>query len=134
MGHGIWHTDACSSAGPDVRRRWATASAPSPLGLGGGAGFTFSVSHAWLATFGFFFLRWAGLFPQRGLRFLEDARERGVLRIVGSVYQFRHARLQDQLATTRAGLPDESVIPGDSVNLPLSVAHGTLRRSFRSSR
>ncbi len=32
--------------------------------------------------------------------FLEDARERGVLRTVGSVYQFRHARLQDQLATT----------------------------------
>ncbi len=32
------------------------------------------------------------------MRFLEDARERGVLRIVGAVYQFRHARLQDRLA------------------------------------
>jgi hypothetical protein len=30
--------------------------------------------------------------------FLEAARERGVLRTVGSVYQFRHAILQDQLA------------------------------------
>jgi hypothetical protein len=38
------------------------------------------------------------LFPRDGIRFLEDARERSVLRTVGSVYQFRHARLQDQLA------------------------------------
>jgi hypothetical protein len=30
--------------------------------------------------------------------FLEDARDRGVLRTVGGVYQFRHATLQDQLA------------------------------------
>lgn len=30
--------------------------------------------------------------------FLEDARERGVLRTVGPIYQFRHATLQDQLA------------------------------------
>ena len=30
--------------------------------------------------------------------FLEDARERGILRTAGAVYQFRHARLQDQLA------------------------------------
>ncbi|MGH3688040.1 MAG: hypothetical protein ACRDRU_15530 [Pseudonocardiaceae bacterium] len=34
-----------------------------------------------------------GLMP-----FLEDARERGVLRTAGAVYQFRHATLQDQLA------------------------------------
>jgi hypothetical protein len=37
--------------------------------------------------------------PVRLLRFLEDARSREVLRTVGSVYQFRHARLQDRLAT-----------------------------------
>ncbi|MGH3832603.1 MAG: hypothetical protein ACRDRS_19545, partial [Pseudonocardiaceae bacterium] len=30
--------------------------------------------------------------------FLEDARERDILRTVGAVYQFRHAMLQDQLA------------------------------------
>jgi hypothetical protein len=29
---------------------------------------------------------------------LEDARDRNVLRTVGPVYQFRHARLQDRLA------------------------------------
>jgi hypothetical protein len=36
--------------------------------------------------------------PVRLLRFLDDARERDVLRTVGPVYQFRHARLQDRLA------------------------------------
>lgn len=36
--------------------------------------------------------------PMRLMRFLDDARERGVLRTVGPVYQFRHARLQDRLA------------------------------------
>jgi len=32
--------------------------------------------------------------------FLDDAHRRGVLRQVGAVYQFRHARLQDRLAAT----------------------------------
>jgi hypothetical protein len=32
------------------------------------------------------------------MQFLEDARDRNVLRTVGPVYQFRHARLQDRLA------------------------------------
>jgi hypothetical protein len=32
------------------------------------------------------------------MRFLDDARERSVLRTVGPLYQFRHARLQDLLA------------------------------------
>lgn len=36
--------------------------------------------------------------PLRLMRFLEDARERGVLRTVGPIYQFRHAELQDRLA------------------------------------
>jgi hypothetical protein len=36
--------------------------------------------------------------PVRLMRFLDDAHERGVLRTVGPVYQFRHARLQDRLA------------------------------------
>ncbi|MFF0454421.1 hypothetical protein [Nocardia africana] len=36
--------------------------------------------------------------PVRLMRFLEDARARGVLRTVGTVYQFRHAELQDRLA------------------------------------
>jgi hypothetical protein len=36
--------------------------------------------------------------PIRLLSFLEDARARGVLRVVGPVYQFRHSRLRDRLA------------------------------------
>ncbi|MFI9008330.1 hypothetical protein ACIGNX_13985 [Actinosynnema sp. NPDC053489] len=36
--------------------------------------------------------------PLRLVRFLEDARERHLLRTVGPVYQFRHATLQDRLA------------------------------------
>lgn len=44
--------------------------------------------------------------PIRLVRFLSDAHERHVLRAVGPVYQFRHARLQDRLEeafTTRNG-------------------------------
>jgi hypothetical protein len=40
------------------------------------------------------------------MNFLDDARERNVLRTVGPVYQFRHARLQDRLAATVAHGPD----------------------------
>jgi hypothetical protein len=36
--------------------------------------------------------------PLHLMRFLEDAREREVLRTIGPVYQFRHATLQDRLA------------------------------------
>jgi hypothetical protein len=85
-------------------------------GLGEGIAFTFAVSHAWLATFGFLSLRCAGRFPRRAFRFLEDARQRGVLRTVGSVYQFRHARLQDQLATTHTDASDGSATYADGGN------------------
>jgi len=36
--------------------------------------------------------------PVRLMRFLEDAHRRGVLRTVGAIYQFRHARLHDRLS------------------------------------
>ena len=45
--------------------------------------------------------------PLRLMNFLDDARKRNVLRTVGPVYQFRHARLQDRLAATVAHAPDE---------------------------
>jgi hypothetical protein len=50
--------------------------------------------------------------PIRLMRFLEDARERDVLRTVGPVYQFRHARLQDRLADQgcMATHPDQQTI------------------------
>ncbi|MGH3875188.1 MAG: hypothetical protein ACRDSR_27435 [Pseudonocardiaceae bacterium] len=37
-------------------------------------------------------------FPRRLMPFLEDAYRLGLLRVVGSAYQFRHAELQDHLA------------------------------------
>ena len=40
--------------------------------------------------------------PVRLMRFLEDARSRNVLRTVGPIYQFRHARLQDRLASQKS--------------------------------
>jgi hypothetical protein len=43
--------------------------------------------------------------PLRMIRFLEDARLRNVLRTVGPLYQFRHARLQDRLADTALPKP-----------------------------
>lgn len=41
-----------------------------------------------------------GQLPWRLMAFLEEAHRRGVLRQVGAVYQFRHARLQEQLSRT----------------------------------
>ncbi|HXL19229.1 MAG TPA: hypothetical protein VN961_17075, partial [Streptosporangiaceae bacterium] len=49
----------------------------------------FVLSRSWLAL--------RGQLPPRLMRFLDDAHRRGVLRQVGGVYQFRHARLQDRL-------------------------------------
>ncbi len=46
-----------------------------------------------------------GQAPVRLVRFLEDARTRNILRTVGPLYQFRHARLQDWLAETTESLP-----------------------------
>lgn len=49
----------------------------------------FTVLRLWLAA--------RGRLPLRLMRFLDDAHRRGVLRQVGAVYQFRHARLGDRL-------------------------------------
>ncbi|MEU3645225.1 hypothetical protein AB0E59_17720 [Lentzea sp. NPDC034063] len=40
----------------------------------------------------------AGVLPLRATRFIEDAHRRGVLRVVGMEYQFRHAKIQTYLA------------------------------------
>jgi hypothetical protein len=52
----------------------------------------------WTASLAFAQLAVRWHTPARLLHFLEDARQRDVLRTVGPVYQFRHARLQDRLA------------------------------------
>jgi hypothetical protein len=62
--------------------------------------------------------------PLHLMRFLEDARERNVLRTVGPVYQFRHARLQDRLAaaTTDRAAPQAA---GRPTSTPAAAAdHG----------
>ena len=41
--------------------------------------------------------------PWRFMKFLEDAHQRGVLRQVGAVYQFRHIELQHRLANRNEG-------------------------------
>jgi len=51
---------------------------------------SFVLTRAWLAM--------RGKTPLRLMRFLADAHRRAVLRQAGAVYQFRHARLQDNLA------------------------------------
>jgi hypothetical protein len=55
-----------------------------------------SSGQTWIAAL---WLRGRAHAPVRILRFLDDARRRGILRTVGAVYQFRHATLQDRLAT-----------------------------------
>jgi hypothetical protein len=45
--------------------------------------------------------------PVRLMKFLDDADQRGILRTVGPVYQFRHARLQDRLAGQDSGPPEK---------------------------
>ncbi|GAA4102424.1 hypothetical protein GCM10022214_80410 [Actinomadura miaoliensis] len=42
----------------------------------------------------------AGLLPRRLMPFMDDCHRLGLLRAVGPIYQFRHAELQDHLATT----------------------------------
>src|SRR5262249_5783246 len=62
-----------------------------------GAWIPFVIARSWLAL--------RGKLPWRLVAFLEDCHRLGILRQVGPVYQFRHARLQDHLAqpATNAG-------------------------------
>ncbi|MGB6165330.1 MAG: hypothetical protein WBF75_22710 [Pseudonocardiaceae bacterium] len=69
------------------------------VGLGVGVGVALTYPAIWQTTLAWRQLRRCGHVPAVSLMpFLEDARERGVLRTVGGFYQFRHATLQDQLA------------------------------------
>jgi hypothetical protein len=78
--------------------------------LGAFVGLTFGVlrSETWAARLAFLQITFARRSPARLMRFLEDARQRGILRTVGPVYQFRHARLQDRLAERRVSQAGES--------------------------
>jgi hypothetical protein len=50
-------------------------------------------------------LAWRHELPWRLMGFLADARDRGVLRQVGAIYQFRHDELKQRLATRRPQPP-----------------------------
>ncbi|MGH3853383.1 MAG: hypothetical protein ACRDR6_07755 [Pseudonocardiaceae bacterium] len=69
-------------------------------------------SATWTAALAFAQLRRRGGTPMRLLRFLDDARDRQVLRTVGPMYQFRHARLQDRLADMCNVLPPVGAATG----------------------
>ncbi|MFG1606760.1 hypothetical protein [Actinoplanes sp. NPDC049265] len=56
-----------------------------------------------------------GLLPLRLPAFLDDARDRGVLRLAGGVYQFRHVRLQERLVAGARHQPQAR--PGDKVGV-----------------
>jgi hypothetical protein len=72
------------------------------FGLVFGAIIALGQSQVWPATLAFAQLARRGHTPFRLMRFLDDAHDRHVLREVGTVYQFRHARLQDRLAAAAA--------------------------------
>jgi hypothetical protein len=83
-----------------------TAASPAtfgPLGLAPELGVGLVVwlvyPQAWSCSLAFAQLAASRRTPVRLLRFLEDARSRNVLRTVGPVYQFRHGRFQDRLAS-----------------------------------
>jgi hypothetical protein len=66
-------------------------------GLAGSAWGWYLASRWWLAL--------QGKLPWRLTTFLDDSHRRGVLRQVGAVYQFRHARLQDRLTVDSSKSP-----------------------------
>jgi hypothetical protein len=78
-------------------------------GLVAGLGSGLVSSAAWAAALASAQLRRRGEAPARLLRFLNDARERQILRTVGPVYQFRDARLQDRLAEAYGTVPGKEL-------------------------
>ena len=76
------------------------------LGVGFGVALTYAAT--WDASLAFAQLAIGQRTPFRLMQFMEDARQRSVLRAVGPIYQFRHARLQDRLAdrAKTAGRPE----------------------------
>ncbi|MGW7579047.1 NACHT domain-containing protein [Streptomyces sp. NPDC054765] len=66
------------------------------FGGGFGYGLSFTAWGQWVAL-SRIWLPLTGRLPWAVIAFLDDAHQRGVLRRVGAVYQFRHARLQDHL-------------------------------------
>ena len=77
---------------------WVVLAVGLGAGLGAGLVVWLVYPQSWSSSLAFAQLAVSDQTPVRLMRFLEDARSRSVLRTVGPVYQFRHARLQDRLA------------------------------------
>jgi hypothetical protein len=69
-------------------------------GLVAGLGSGLVTSATWAVLLASAQLRRRDNTPARLLRFLDDARQRQILRTIGPVYQFRDTRLQDRLAAS----------------------------------
>jgi transcriptional regulator with XRE-family HTH domain len=83
----------------------------------------YQAARAWYAM--------TGRLPRRLMGFLDDAHHLGVLRQVGPVYQFRHARLQERLAGDVP--PIERRWPSDRMRSRARSAIGWLRVRNRRS-
>jgi hypothetical protein len=70
-----------------------------------------------------------GTGPVRTIRFLEDARERQVLRQAGAAYQFRHARVQDRLAEEYEAARERSTLDTGESDLEIGDSSDFARRS-----
>ena len=81
------------------------------LGLVIGLVAWFMYSVTWVCSLAFVQLARSDGTPVRLIRFLEDARKRNVLRTVGPIYQFRHARLQDWLADKESATAPDPLSP-----------------------
>jgi hypothetical protein len=66
------------------------------------------ISQAWPTTLAAAQLAKRWHTPLYLMNFLDDAHERNVLRTVGPVYQFRHARLQDHLVVANVNSNDDN--------------------------
>jgi hypothetical protein len=77
---------------------WTGVAAGLAAAVGTVLGGAFILPRTWPASLAFAQLAARGHTPVHLMRFLEDARDRNVLRTIGPAYQFRHARLQDRLA------------------------------------
>jgi transcriptional regulator with XRE-family HTH domain len=101
---GVAYGLAAAAVGGQVFPRASTLFAGLLAGtmFGIAIGLTIFLSRAWGSFV--FALAWLAArrkTPLRVMRFLADAHRRAVLRQVGAIYQFRHARLQDNLANRR---------------------------------
>ena len=101
--------------------------------LGVAFGVVLSYPATWDASLAFAQLAIHRRTPFRLMQFMEDAHQRDVLRAVGPIYQFRHARLQDRVAdhaetAARPGRPatQPQALPQESSGQP--PQHDRLRR------